>query len=312
MTLTLSWRSVLSACALLALAVVVLWIVASIFDSEVARACYLTIMLLVSAARAQRLKTSVVTGIWAVLVAIGGFLAGGYGVWATLVGLVVLCACQGFLRVGDGVSIARSPVNFVVFAGLSNTDMTLAQASLGALIGAVFLLSLARLAHLVQEPTTQVGLPVLIRLIDSLSVACGAIAIVLLSRWLNFDYMNWALLSFCMIVAVSAEDRMGRVRERLLGTVIGAMAGTLVAFLPAPLPTLAAVVCLILCIAYQLAGKYAMFVSFLTPAVLLLSQSEVSTLARGAGRVEAVLASVVIALGCTWLAQRSMSDRRVS
>ena len=86
---------------------------------------------------------------------------------------------------------------------------------------------------------------------------------------------------------------------RIVGSVVGALIAVLLSMLPSPIPTVAAVVCVVLCVAYVNAGNYALFVLFLTPAVLLTTSSEHSSLMLGILRLEAVLFATAVAIVCS-------------
>ncbi|MBN8204769.1 FUSC family protein [Microbacterium esteraromaticum] len=290
------------AAVLVALAAAALWAISAVFDARVASAAYLTMMLLLSPARSGSRGVRVLAAAWAVLIAVVGHLIGSLGLWATLVALVVVCLAQALYRIGDVAVVTRSPVNLVVFAGLAGTGTTLGEVAIGASIGAALMLLAALLVP--TRPASAQPVPAAERLVDGVVLAVGAVTTVLVSTWLDFAYVNWALLSFCMIVAVGGPHRGGRARDRVIGTLIGTVAGTLASLLPSPLPLIIAVVAVLLCVTYQLVGDYTMFVVFLTPAVLLLSSTDQSALALGLGRIEAVLGSAIVAVWCTWLAHR--------
>lgn len=127
-------------------------------------------------------------------------------------------------------------------------------------------------------------------------LAVGAAIIVLIAHWLDFPFANWALLSFCLIMAVGADHRRRRAGERMLGTVIGVVLATLVALLPDPLPLIVVGLSAFLCVAYLHVGNYTLFVSLLTPAILLTMPTQLPLLETGIERVEAVVGAIIIAL----------------
>lgn len=309
-TLKISGRAVLYATALVAVAGLLLSGVIAIFDPRVASASYLAMMFLLSPARSGRAPACAVAGAWAVIVAISGFLIGSHGIWMVLLGLVAVCIVQGTSFFGHLAAITRSPVNFVVFAGFADTGVQLWQVVVGSVIGAAFMVLTA---FLVPSHARDSELPQRSRrdgIADSATLAAGSVTIVVLASLLDFPFVNWAMLSFCMIVAVGSDDHhMGRAGDRVLGTLAGALAGTAISFLPGPVPTVLAIFFTVLCVAFQLAKNYTMFVTFLTPAVLLLSSPESSILTLGLGRVEAILGSAAIAVVFSLLADRIL--RRV-
>lgn len=307
-TFALAPKTLISAVVATGLAFAFLWVIWITLGMHVATASYLAMMLLLTPARISHPGVRVLAAGWAVVVAVSGYLVGTHGLWATVVGIAAVSIIQSFLRFGDMPAVTRSPVNFVVFAGLALTDTRLDQVALGSVIGAVFILGATALLPMNQR-TPGAIIPVRTRLTDGLVLASGAVLTVVLLTWLDFHYVNWALLSFCMIVAVGAGSRTTRVRERVLGTLMGVVAGTLISLLPMPAPLILSVIFVLLCVAYQLDGNYTMFVAFVTPSVLVLSSADASTLSRGVGRIEAVLASAAIALLYTWVARRLFTKR---
>ena len=288
--------------ALLAIGAAVLGGTAWAYGPAVAHAGYLAIMLLLSPARALRPSVRAIAALWAVIVSIAGFLAGEFGEGVPLIGLVVVCLVQGLFRLGEVASLTRSPVNFVVFAGIAQTDTQLWQVALGSVIGAACMLGIAQLMPPKRAlPPPSRTAPE--RIAYGLMLAAGSVLIVLVSDALHFPFASWALLSFCMILAVGADQRRARARDRTIGTIVGAAAAVLVALLPDPAPFVVAVAAMFLCVAYLREGNYTLFVTFLTPAILLTSHPEGSMLALGAGRIEAILLSVVVAVICSAIAQ---------
>ncbi len=233
----------------------------------------------------------------AVGVAMAGYLIGPLGMPAVVAGLVVVGIVQARFRLGDVSGMSRAPVNFMAFAALSETGAALWQVLLGSVIGAAFILLLARVlpqrAH-EPEPSTRRA-----RVEYGITLIVGAIALVVGAELLDFPYVTWALLSFCMVLSVGANRRARRTLERIVGTLIGAVAATLVALAPAPVPIIAAVIATVLCVAYLRQGNYTLFVAFLTPSVLLTAGADASAVALGVGRIEAVMAAGLLALALT-------------
>lgn len=307
----LSVRTIAYSAAMVLGAAIVLFGTRWAFGAPVAQACYLAIMLLLSPARALQVRVRILAAGWAVLVSIAGFLVGSLGLWPTLVGLIAVCLVQGFFRLGEVASMTRSPANFIAFAGIATTDAALWHVVLGSVLGALFMLCLAW-AMPEKEPLPPASTTPLERLEYGLMLAAGSIVIVLLAEWLDFQFASWALLSFCLVLAVGTDNRRSRARDRMIGTIVGAVCATLATLLPAPVPLAIAGLSMFLCVAYLRAGNYTLFVTFLTPAILLTTSSELSALSVGIGRVEAVLGSIIVAVGCSWTGHFLSSDRRVS
>ncbi|MFF8187991.1 FUSC family protein [Microbacterium sp. NPDC016588] len=297
-SLSLPRRTMAYAAVLVTAAAVVLGASRVLIGAEAAHAGYLAVMFLLSPARALDARVRYAAAGWAVVVAMAGYAIGSLGIVPLLIGLVVVCLVQSLFRAGEVASMTRSPVNFVAFAAVAQTGAPWWHVLLGSLVGAGFMLALARVLP-DKERSPLPPVPPLRRLRYGILVAVGSIVIVLGARWLDFPYVGWTLLSFCMILAVGFDDRRSRARDRVLGTIAGAVAATLLSLAPAPVPLICAIVSTLLCVAYLRAGNYMMFVAFLTPAILLSSSSDAGAFSLGIGRVEAVIASAIVALACT-------------
>lgn len=262
-----------------------------------AQAAYVAILFLLSPSRSRDARIRLWAAVTAVGVAMAGYLIGPLGMPAVVLGLVIVGVVQARFRLGDVSGMSRAPVNFMAFAALSETGAALWQVFLGSVIGAAFILLLARvLPPSAHEPAPSTRRA---RAEYGITLIVGVIAIVVVAELLDFPYVAWALLSFCMVLSVGADRRARRVIERIVGTLIGAVAATLIALAPAPVPIVAAVVATVLCVAYLRQGNYTMFVAFLTPSVLLTTSADASAVALGAGRIEAVVAAGVMALALT-------------
>lgn len=293
--LALSRSTLLYAAAVVAVGALVLFGTSWAFGAAVAHAFYVTLMLLQSPARALRGNTRILAAGWAVVVSVTGFLIAPYGLWPMLIGLTAVALVQGFFRFGEIVSMTRAPANFVVFAGLSGTGMGVADVVLGSVLGALFILVLARFLFSGEKPPPPSS-SAWDRLRYGSMLAVGSVIIVLIAHWLDFPFANWALLSFCLLLAVGADHRRRRAGERMLGTVIGVVIATVAALLPDPLPLIVVGLSAFLCVAYLRIGNYTLFVSFLTPAILLTMPTQLPLLETGIERVEAVVGAIVIAL----------------
>lgn len=272
-----------------------------------AQAGYLSIMMLLSASRAPSARYRVLAALWAVAIAMLGYLIGPLGLGVTLAVLALVAVAQGLFKVGEIAFMTRSPVNFMAFATVSHTEVALWQVLLGALIGAGFIVALTSLLP-AKTDGTWLHVSVRSRVWYGLMVATGATLIVVLAELTGFAHVSWALLSFCMILAVGADQRTSRAIHRLVGSLVGVFIATLAAFLPGPGPLIAALIALLLCVAYLREGNYALFVTFLTPAVLLTTASDASAFALGAYRLEAVLVATVVAVLCSALFSRRLTS----
>lgn len=297
------------------LGAIFLFLLLDLAGAPAAQAGYLSIMLLIAPARRLDPGWRAVAGIWAVCVAALGFYTGTLGWWAVLGALVVVCLVQGLFRMGSVSAMTRAPANLVVFAGVSSSgsDAGFGQVLLGAAAAVTLVLGLG--AFLSSDRQKSVEFPPLgRRLVHGLMLAGGSLVILMVSDLFQLPHASWAILSFCLILSVDSTDRNQRMKHRLAGTLAGAIAATLFSLIPAPGPTIALVFCAFLSIAYIRSGKYALFVTFLTPAVLLGTVSTQGTYLVAAERIAAILLSVLVALAFTVGAQglQMLLERRDS
>lgn len=295
--LRLGRPAIVAALVLVAAIVAVLAPVALLIGPNTAQSAFITIMLLLSPLRAAQQSSRFAAAGLAIAVALGGFLLGPLGPIAIFPALILVSLAQAFFRLGEFATMTRAPVNLLAFAALATTGAQLWQVVLGTLIGAAFTLGLARMLPPSELPPTTGTTRE--RFIDGLVLATGAVLIVALGQLLDFPFTGWALLSFAMIVAVGGDRRTARSVDRIAGTIIGTLVATAASFAIAPWPLVVAAVCGLLSVAYLRQGTYAVFVTFLTPAVLLTSSNEFTAVQLGVGRVEAVLAAAVIAIVLT-------------
>lgn len=293
-SLRLERPAIVAALVLVGAVGVVLAPTALLIGPNTAQSAFITIMLLLSPLRAAQATARGAAAALALIVTLGGFLLGPLGIGAVLAGLVVVSLAQAFFRLGDVATMTRAPVNLLAFAGLASTGAALWQVVLGTVIGAAFTLAFARLLPASDAaPTTGT---VTDRLVDGAALAIGAVVIVGVGELLAFPFTGWALLSLAMIMTVGADARTARSRGRVAGTIVGAVLATAVSFAPAPWPLIVAVLCGLLSVAYLRQGSYAVFVTFLTPAVLLTSSNELSAVQLGVSRLEAVLGAAAVAM----------------
>ncbi|WP_183086110.1 FUSC family protein [Mycetocola tolaasinivorans] len=273
-----------------------------------AQAAYLSMMLLLSPVRALPVRWRIGAAVWAVAIALLGFSLGIAAPELLPICLLLVCLVQGFFRLGSVASMTRSPVNLLVFAGLSHTEVATWHVFVGAVVGAGFLLLFSFfLPGGSSAPLAPA--PLRARLSSGVMLASGALLILWISSAIDYPYVSWVLLSYCMILAVDTGHVVERARSRILGTVAGAIAATLITLAPQPVPIIAAVIAVVLCVAYARSGNYAMFVTFLTPAVLLTTSSEKPAYIVGIGRIEAVLAAAIIALAVTFITHQLAHTR---
>lgn len=296
-SLRLSVSALRGALVLVAAVGIVVGLSAVAIGPNTAQAAYVAILFLLSPSRSRDARIRLWAAIAAVGVAVAGYLIGPLGMPAVVLGLVIVGVVQARFRLGDVSGMSRAPVNFMAFAALSETGAALWQVLLGSVIGAAFILLLARvLPPSAHEPAPSTRRA---RAEYGITLILGVIVIVLGAELLDFPYVAWALLSFCMVLSVGADQRARRTLERIVGTLIGAVAATLLALAPAPVPIIAAVVATVLCVAYLRQGNYTLFVAFLTPSVLLTTGADAGALALGVGRIEAVVVAGVLAVVLT-------------
>lgn len=301
----LSFKQLLFAAVLVAVAAVVLGGSQSLIGPNTATAGYLTILFLLSVVRAGSWRARLASTLWSLAVAVLGFTVGGIGLGVTLAALVAVSLVQGFVTFGESMFLTRSPVNLLAFASLSQGGAEIWQVILGSVIGAAVIWAFASLA---KSRTTvpsshtafaeQAGY--------GIATAVGSVVIVVGADLLGFPYVSWALISFCIILSVGSDQRLSRSYLRVFGSLVGATLAILIAMLPAPIPIIAALICLVLCVAYVNAGNYSLFVLFLTPAILLTTASEHSLFVLAAYRLEALLLATIIALLCSFITQKAI------
>jgi uncharacterized membrane protein YccC len=305
--LRLGRPAIVAALALIVAIGAVLAPLALLIGPNTAQSAFVTIMLLLSPLRAAQSSTRFAAAGLAVAVALSGFLLGPLGPVAIFPALIAVSLAQALFWLGDVATMTRAPVNLLAFAALATTGAELWQVVLGTLIGAAFTLLLARLLPPSDvPPTTGTARE---RLLDGVILAVGAVIIVALGEVLSFPFTGWALLSFAMIVTVGGDRRTARSLDRVAGTIVGTVVATLVSFAEAPWPLVAAALCGLLSVAYLRQGSYAVFVTFLTPAVLLTSTTDLDPFQLGLGRIEAVVAAAVIAVTLT-VAGEALRRRR--
>ena len=297
----LTKAAILGVVALAIAAIVVLGLLNVVIGPNTARAGYLAMLFLLSPVRTFVLKTRVLSACWAVVVAVAGFLIGGLGFWPMLIGVMLVCIVQGMFRIGEIASLSRSPVNFVVFAGIGATgSMELWHVIVGSIAGASVMLLVGWLnpqkSGKLEQPTSTHQ-----RLWYGFMFASGSVLILLLGQLVGKTFTEWTLLTFCMILSVGFDNRVSRVHQRMFGTIAGALFAALMMFAPEPAQTAAAAICGILGLAYINMGNYALFVAFLTPAILLTSSSELPGYVLAGERVIAGLVAAGIALAVSWI-----------
>lgn len=291
----LTLKQIAIACALVALAAVVLGASRWLIGPNTAMAGYLTILFLLAVVRANDWRSRLQAALWSLTVALVGFAVGGLGLWVTLIALVVVALAQGLVTMGETVLLTRSPVNLLAFASLGQSGAQLWHVLAGAAIGSILVLGFAAITnHRGHLPSASKSVSE--RLWYGFATAAGAVIIVLVAELIDFPYVGWTLLSFSIMLSFDADQRANRGYLRLLGSLVGALAAVGIAALPAPVPMIAAVVCMVLCVAYLNAGNYALFMLFITPAVLLTAASEYSLLRLGLYRLEAALFASFVAL----------------
>ena len=143
-SLSLPRRTMAYAAVLVTAAAVVLGASRVLIGAEAAHAGYLAVMFLLSPARALDARVRYAAAGWAVVVAMAGYAIGSLGIVPLLIGLVVVCLVQSLFRAGEVASMTRSPVNFVAFAAVAQTGAPWWHVLLGSLVGAGFMLALAR------------------------------------------------------------------------------------------------------------------------------------------------------------------------
>lgn len=272
--------------------------------ANTAQAGFIGVMLLIAPMGRLNMRGRIVAGAWAIAVATLGYFIVGTGWVPYVLALSAVCLVQGVFWMGDIAAMTRAPANFVFVAGFVShkSEVAYSEILIGTAAAVVFMLCIGALmaAGKAEElKSSSLG----VRLRYGLMLALGCLAIVGIAKAVYFPYASWAVLSLCLILSVDSADRSTRMKNRIFGTIGGAVLATGVSLLPAPVPQITLLICAILCIAYIRSGEYTLFVTFLTPVILLSSTSEAATHILAAERIGAIVVSVVIALICTYLAE---------
>lgn len=302
-------RPLLTAVVLVLVAGALLLGVRTLWGTTTALAAYFGILILIAPARRLSWGWQLAAAGWAFLVGIAGFLTAQFGLWAILVGLIVVSLAQAMFRFGQVAAVTRSPVNFVLFAAMPSAGAQLWQAALGAAIGIAVMVAAAQVLRAPHAAAVEQD-DFWSRVREGLVLAAGCVILVAVGELLHFPRVTWALLALCMILAVDVGNRRTRTWGRILGTVVGAVLATAVGALPDPVAMGIAVVCAVLCVAYIRQGDYVLFIVFLTPAILLTSGGDAPPI-LAAERIVAVLAAAAVAILLTELNRLADAPSRV-
>ncbi len=292
-------RTLLIATGIVAAGGVFLLMGRSLLGNPMIIAAYLTIMLLLAPSRRLTAEWQVAAAGWSVAVAVGGYLVGTTNTWVLVVAILVVSVVQSLFRFGRVATLTNSPVNLVLFAAMPQIDITLREAAIGAIAGAIVIIALGPLLRerSVQAVETD---PIAVRIRSGLVLAVGCLILVGFSEATRFPHLSWALVSLCIILAVEVESRDERAGARIAGSVLGVLAASAAWFLPHPLPLVVAAVCAVLCLAYMSLGDYTLYVFFLTPAVMLTASGGWQ-LDLAVDRILAVLVAASVGLSLTQL-----------
>lgn len=292
-------RVLLTSVITVVVAAAVVFAVFATLGAVSAQSMYFSMLLLLTPARRIPATWQWAAGAWALAVAIGGYLVGPLGLWAVLLGLVAVSVGQAAFSFGHAAGIARSPVNFLLFATFSARGAPLWQVAVGAALGIAFMFAAGRLLRgkAISEPVID---PPAERLGSGLLLAAGSVVIVGVGELLHYTYVKWALLSLCMILAVDVAARTGRAKERIVGSTIGALLATALAQLPQPVTIALIAVCAVLSVSYIGVGDFTLFILFLTPTVLLTAAGQPSYVVA-LHQVIAVLLAAALAALLTWI-----------
>ncbi|ALU73681.1 hypothetical protein H351_30230 (plasmid) [Rhodococcus erythropolis R138] len=290
-----SRKSVMTAAGLVLTAVIVIGSIAFVGGPHFANAAYLGMMFLVPAIRRLSRRQQLLAALWASAVSFLGVQMAGSDRWLILVVLIGVCLVQGAFASGSVAAISGSPVNFVVFSGFEPGSSPW-QAAAGTLLGSLLVVAAAYIARL---PPTRHALPARQAFEYGVLLALGCVVIVGVMDLLDLPRVTWALLAFCLIFVPDPHEHPGQISERILGTAIGAVAVTaLASFLPTPLVVVLLLVCAILTLAYLEDDKRLLYISLLTPTVILMASLSGSSrvVDLGAQRVVAVLVAGAVAV----------------
>ena len=290
-----SRKAVMTAAGLVLTAVIVIGSIALVGGPHFANAAYLGMMFLVPAIRRLPRRQQLLAALWASGISFLGVQMAGSDRWLILLVLIGVCLAQGVFWTGSVAVISGSPVNFVVFSGFDPGSSPW-QAAVGTGLGSLLVVVAAYIARL--TPTHR-ALPARHIFEYGVLLALGCVMIVGFMDWFDLPRVTWALLAFCLIFVPDPHEHPGQISERILGTAIGAAAVTaLASFLPTPLVVVLLLVCAILTLAYLEEDKRLLYISLLTPTVILMASLTGSSrvVDLGAQRVIAVLIAGAVAV----------------
>ena len=289
-----SRTAMMTAAGLVLTAVIVIGTIALIGGPDFANAAYLGMMFLVSAIRRLPRRQQLLAAVWAAGVSFLGVQMAGSDRWSILLVLIAVCIGQGVFASGSVAAISGSPVNFVVFSGFEPGSSPW-HAAVGTLLGALLIIAAAYIARL--TPTRH-PLPARQAFEYGVVLGFGCVLIVGVMDLFGLPRVTWALLAFCLIFVPDPYEHPGQIGERILGTALGAVAVTaLASFLPTPLVVVLLLVCAILALAYLEEDKRLLYISLLTPTVILMASLTESArvVDLGVQRVIAVLIAGAVA-----------------
>lgn len=270
------------------------------FGATAAAAAFYAILLLMGPARHLSTGWRWAAAGWALAVSAAGLMIGPHGWWAVLAGVVVVALVQGAFHFGQMAQVSRSPVNFMLFAGLAEAGADTHQVLVGTALGAALMLVIGAVIQHRARPTRARHDPFVEWLTEGALLAVACLVVVLVAELTGFPRVGWALLTLCVVMSVQTTARMRQALGRVSSTIVGALLATVAALLPEPVPLVLAVICAVLAIAYLNKGDQSLFLVFLTPTLLLTASGEVGSVVA-LERVEAVLGAAAIALLTTWL-----------
>ena len=217
----------------------------------------------------------VLSGLWAMAVAVTGLIVGPDSVEVLLLAVVVTALIQGFFATESGnAGVNRGPAALVAFAAFVRPDadgrhIELWRPILGSALGVVITLCIAIAVFGVQKKRIHLA-PLSERLFYGLGLASGCL--ILAGLWEAFGWTTLVppLVVFCIIYTFDPQ----RVARTALYRTAGAFAGVAVAWLLAtllPVPVLVAVyfAFFLLSTAMMLMGHQIMYVTFVVSSVVL-------------------------------------------
>ncbi|MFT3716282.1 MAG: FUSC family protein [Gordonia sp. (in: high G+C Gram-positive bacteria)] len=268
-----------------------------------ANAALIAVLFLMPAVTNLGFRQVVISGLWAVLVALTGLLIGDDNVPLLLVAVVITALIQGFFATETGISgVNRGPAALVSFTAFVRPDdlghhLDLWRPVVGALLGVVISLTVAIVVFGVDHRRVRLA-PLNDRIFYGLGLAAGCLIIA--GVWEAFGWTKLVppLVVFCVIYTFD-PDRVARTAlRRALGAFAGVGAAWVLATLfPVPVLMVLFVVVFFLSTLMMMTGHQILYVTFVVGYLVLLAAVDGGDyIVVGRIQLIAVVVATVVAL----------------